>query len=338
MSKRWASRPSQWLCSPSRSLPATQWHPLRGPHVGAAPQSRARSASTASGPAPRPRRFGKVIYAFNKTYPGVQVNYKPVGNNLPTVLATAIAGGHPPDMADIAQPGLIKQFADQGISSRSPTPRASWRRTSHRPGCSSAPSTASSTGCLQGGNKSTLWYNMHAFKTAGVKAPRRGSSCLRREHAAGVRYARLLDRRGRRLDAHRPVREHLPAAGGPAKYDSLVGAQDQVDRSVGHRGAEDDGAGDRDLLEPRGWDIGRTAVQTSRLGEQCLLRPRRRRRSCSRATSSQACHLVDKGEARDGLQRRSPFPSITRARTRPRSRSAATRSSRSATRRRSRRS
>ena len=55
-----------------------------------------------------------MITAFNKAYPNVKVNYKPVGDNLPTVLATAIAGGHPPDMADIAQPGLVKQFAQQG--------------------------------------------------------------------------------------------------------------------------------------------------------------------------------------------------------------------------------
>src|SRR5258708_3490747 len=58
--------------------------------------------------------FGKVIAAFNKVYPNVNVKYKPVGNNVPTVLATAIAGGHPPDMADIAQPGLVKQLAHQG--------------------------------------------------------------------------------------------------------------------------------------------------------------------------------------------------------------------------------
>src|SRR5436309_3648492 len=59
------------------------------------------------------KSFGAVIAAFNKTYPKVHVNYKPVGNNVPTVLATAIAGGHPPDMADIAQPGLVKQYALQ---------------------------------------------------------------------------------------------------------------------------------------------------------------------------------------------------------------------------------
>ena len=60
------------------------------------------------------KQFQDVINAFNKKFPNVKVNYKPVGNNLPTVLATAVAGGHPPDMADIAQPGLVKQLAEQG--------------------------------------------------------------------------------------------------------------------------------------------------------------------------------------------------------------------------------
>ena len=60
------------------------------------------------------KAFGDVIKAFNKQYPDVKVNYKPVGDNLPTVLSTAVAGGNPPDMADIAQPGLVKQFVDKG--------------------------------------------------------------------------------------------------------------------------------------------------------------------------------------------------------------------------------
>ena len=59
-------------------------------------------------------QFQDVINAFEKLYPKVKVQYKPVGNNLPTVLATAVAGGHPPDMADIAQPGTIAQFAKEG--------------------------------------------------------------------------------------------------------------------------------------------------------------------------------------------------------------------------------
>src|SRR5256885_16538369 len=60
------------------------------------------------------KQFQDVINAFNKTYPNVKVTYKPVGNNLPTVLQTAVAGGHPPDMAGIAQPGTGGQFPQQG--------------------------------------------------------------------------------------------------------------------------------------------------------------------------------------------------------------------------------
>ena len=44
------------------------------------------------------KSFGDVIKAFNKKYPDVKVNYKPVGDNLPTVVSTAVAGGNPPDM------------------------------------------------------------------------------------------------------------------------------------------------------------------------------------------------------------------------------------------------
>ena len=73
-----------------------------------------RSRSTGSGRARSSRRSASVIKAFNKIYPNVKINYNPVGNNLPTVLSTAIAGGHPPDMADIAQPGYVEQLVAAG--------------------------------------------------------------------------------------------------------------------------------------------------------------------------------------------------------------------------------
>ena len=76
--------------------------------------SPARSRSTGSGPPPS-RTPSAVIAGFNKKYPNVNVSYTSVGNNMPTVLATAIAGGNPPDMADIAQPGLVKQLASRAI-------------------------------------------------------------------------------------------------------------------------------------------------------------------------------------------------------------------------------
>jgi alpha-glucoside transport system substrate-binding protein len=117
--------------------------------------------------------FGKVIAAFNKVYPNVKVHYKPVGNNVPTVLATAIAGGHPPDMADIAQPGLIKQLAQQGhlkpITYAKSTIAANYAPAWQQLGTVNGKLYAL---VFKAANKSTYWYNVPVFKTAGVKAPK----------------------------------------------------------------------------------------------------------------------------------------------------------------------
>ena len=125
------------------------------------------------------KAFGKVIAAFNKVYPNVKINYKPVGNNIPTVLATAIAGGRPPDMADIAQPGLVKQFADQGklkpITYAKSTIAANfapaWRQLGTYDGKLYAL-------VFKAANKSILWYNVPAFKAAGVTAPKTWTQML----------------------------------------------------------------------------------------------------------------------------------------------------------------
>jgi alpha-glucoside transport system substrate-binding protein len=125
------------------------------------------------------KSFGAVISAFNKTYPNVKIKYKPVGNNIPTVLGTAVAGGHPPDMADIAQPGLVKQFAttkklkpiDYAKGSMSANFAPVWSQL------------ATFNGHLYGvlfkaSNKSTYWYNVPAFKQAGVTAPKTWTALL----------------------------------------------------------------------------------------------------------------------------------------------------------------
>jgi ABC-type glycerol-3-phosphate transport system substrate-binding protein len=125
------------------------------------------------------KQFADVIKAFNKIYPNVKVNYKPVGNNLPTVLATAVAGGHPPDMADIAQPGYVKQLADQGklkpityaksVIAKNFTP--AWQQLGTFNGKMYAL-------VFKAANKSVVWYNVPAFKAAGVKPPATWSQLL----------------------------------------------------------------------------------------------------------------------------------------------------------------
>ena len=83
-------------------------------------------------------------------------------------------------------------------------------------------------------NKSTVWYNVPAFKNAGVKPPTTWPQLTEAASTLqGLGRAAVLDRRRGRLDAHRPVREHLPAPGGTGEVRAAHRPQDQVDRPVG---------------------------------------------------------------------------------------------------------
>ena len=80
-------------------------------------------------------------------------------------------GGNPPDIADIAQPGLIQGFVDQGgqAARLHGADRPGELRRPDRRGrdCSTTSSTAS---CSSAANKSLYWYNVQAFSDAGVEA------------------------------------------------------------------------------------------------------------------------------------------------------------------------
>ena len=118
------------------------------------------------------KAFQKVIDGFHKQYPNVTVTYQSKGNDIPTVLSTAIAGGNPPDMADVAQPGLVKQLVQQGKlkpityakSTIAANFSAAWEKLGEVGGKPYAL-------LYKASNKSTLWYNVNVLKQAGVKAP-----------------------------------------------------------------------------------------------------------------------------------------------------------------------
>jgi ABC-type glycerol-3-phosphate transport system substrate-binding protein len=117
--------------------------------------------------------FEKVIKGFNKQYPKVHVSYSSKGNDIPTVLSTAIAGGNPPDVADVAQPGLVKQFVQQHHL-KPITYAKSVIKQNFAPAWANLGVVNGKLYALlyKASNKSTLWYNVHSFKTAGVKAPK----------------------------------------------------------------------------------------------------------------------------------------------------------------------
>jgi ABC-type glycerol-3-phosphate transport system substrate-binding protein len=126
------------------------------------------------------KQFADVIKAFNKLYPKVHINYKPNGNNNPTVLTTAVAGGHPPDMADIAQPGLIQQFVNQHalkpIAYASGAVRSNFGPAWLKLGSFNGKLYAV---VFKAANKSLVWYNVPSFKAAGVKPPKTFSGLLK---------------------------------------------------------------------------------------------------------------------------------------------------------------
>ena len=114
-----------------------------------------------------------VLDGFKQKCPDVTVKYNPAGDNIVTVLATAVQGGNPPDLATIAQPGTIAEYAKAGkikpIDFAKDTVSANYSQ--------SAVDLGTIDGKLysflfKGANKSTVWYNVPAFQDAGIQAPK----------------------------------------------------------------------------------------------------------------------------------------------------------------------
>ena len=115
--------------------------------------------------------FQKVLDGFN-SQSGVTAQYSSKGDQLPTVLGTAIAGGAPPDVAILPQPGLLHDLAAKG--SLKPIDSFAGDALS----ANFAPvwkNLATDNGKLYGvyfkaANKSTIWYNAKTFQAAGLSS------------------------------------------------------------------------------------------------------------------------------------------------------------------------
>ncbi len=113
-----------------------------------------------------------ILADFGELYPNVEVTYLPAGDELVTRLATAVEGGNPPDLATVAQPGTIADFADRDVIQ----PLDFAREDAVENLGESVVQTGEVDGTLYGIytkalNKSTVWYNVQAFADAGVEAP-----------------------------------------------------------------------------------------------------------------------------------------------------------------------
>jgi alpha-glucoside transport system substrate-binding protein len=116
--------------------------------------------------------FQGVIDAFNELYPNVSVKYTSGGDNLAPLLSTAVEGGNPPDIACIAQPGLMADFVSQGALQSIDDLRTDI--------VDNFGEAVADVGAIDGtqyavmwkaSNKSTIWYNVADFEEAGVDPP-----------------------------------------------------------------------------------------------------------------------------------------------------------------------
>ena len=119
------------------------------------------------------KNFQAVLNGFMKKYPKVKVTYKSTGDNTPTVLSTAVAGGNPRDLASVSQPGLVKDFQKKGALKKLDFAKGTLARNYPASIVNIGKINGSIYGLLiKGANKSTVWYNVASFKAAGVKAPK----------------------------------------------------------------------------------------------------------------------------------------------------------------------
>jgi alpha-glucoside transport system substrate-binding protein len=121
---------------------------------------------------PEQERFQAILDAFSEDT-GAEVTFTSTGDDIAAVLGPRIEGGDPPDVAILPQPGLLRDYADQGVlqplddvvgDEMSEGFAEVWQEL------------GSVDGTLYGlyfkaANKSTFWYNVNAFNDAGVSPP-----------------------------------------------------------------------------------------------------------------------------------------------------------------------
>ena len=127
------------------------------------------------------KAFQAVIDQFDKAT-GATGNYTPAaGGDEATVLGTKVNGGNPPDIAMLALPGAISQYAKAG--KLQPLDGAAKQAVAANY-ASVWTKLATVDGKVYGvpfdaSNKSTVWYNTKAFSNAGIQPPKTWTDFLK---------------------------------------------------------------------------------------------------------------------------------------------------------------
>jgi ABC-type glycerol-3-phosphate transport system substrate-binding protein len=170
------------------------------------------------------RSFQKVLDGFEKKYPNVNVKFRPVGDEIPTVLSTAVAGGNPPDLAAVAQPGLVRDFVQKGALKPVDFADDTLKDNFSQDVIDVSTVDGKPYGVLfKAANKSTVWYNVPLFEQAGVESPKDFDAFLKAAQtlkASGTKAYSLGASDGWTLtDLFENI--YLRQAG-PEKYDQLA--------------------------------------------------------------------------------------------------------------------
>ncbi|MBM9508859.1 ABC transporter substrate-binding protein [Actinacidiphila acididurans] len=129
---------------------------------------------------PEQQNFQRVLDEFDKRT-GAKSTYVPTGDSQSTFLGTKIAGGAPPDVAFLAQNGVLHQFADKGWLKPLGAPAQAQLTANFSPGWQQL-------GAWKGkqygvyakvSNKSLIWYNAKAFENAGATEPKTWADFLK---------------------------------------------------------------------------------------------------------------------------------------------------------------
>ncbi|QDY76991.1 ABC transporter substrate-binding protein [Streptomyces qinzhouensis] len=168
--------------------------------------------------------FVKVLDEFERRT-GAKVTFVPAQDPIVNFLGTKIAGGSPPDVALLPQPGAIRQAVQRkwakpvGPAARAELAKnysAGWQRTGQVDGVQYGV-------YYKAANKSLVWYNTAVFEAAGAKTPTTWKEFLATAEtvsASGVTPVSVAGADGWTLtDWFENV--YLSQAG-PAKYDQLA--------------------------------------------------------------------------------------------------------------------
>jgi hypothetical protein len=113
--------------------------------------------------------FEAVLDGFLAENPDVNVSYNSAEDVAP-VLSTAIQGGNPPDIAALPNPGLMRQFVESGDLKEIEFARDTVEENFAESWVDLASVDDKLYGVFfKGANKSTVWYNVHAYEDAGIE-------------------------------------------------------------------------------------------------------------------------------------------------------------------------